>query len=76
MKNKIELHTIAIYNNKEYELQNLLNGLLEEINKKNNIINELKETIKELTDDSEDTTCYEITNTVKRLLLEELEENK
>jgi predicted nuclease with TOPRIM domain len=50
--------------------------LQQELQRKDNIINELKETIKELTDDSEDTTCYEITNTVKRLLLEELEENK
>lgn len=48
----------------------------DELIRNDNIINNTIETIKELIDDSEDTTCYEITNTVKRLLLEELEKGE
>ena len=41
-KEEIKLHTIAMYKEEEYELQDLFNGLLEENQKLNNIINELE----------------------------------
>lgn len=54
MNKEIELHTIATFQGKEYELENLLNGLLnkleekdKEIEKLNNIIDELEEWFKE-----------------------------
>lgn len=45
--NEISLITIATYNDKEYDLQDLLNNLLNEIQRKDNIINELKKWLEE-----------------------------
>lgn len=49
MNREISLHTIALYNGTEYELENLLNDLLykidqleQELQRKNNIINSLE----------------------------------
>jgi len=49
MNKEITLHTIAEYNGTEYELENLLNDLLykidqleQELQRKDNIINDLK----------------------------------
>lgn len=45
MNKEITLHTIATYDDKEYELQDLLNNLLNECQRKDNIINDLKSSI-------------------------------
>lgn len=45
MKESIELHTIGIFKNKEYEMEDLLNGLLEENLRLDNIINKAIEYI-------------------------------
>lgn len=45
MKESIELHTVGIFRGKEYEMQELFNGLLEENIKLNNIIKEVREYI-------------------------------
>lgn len=42
MNKEISLHTIATYNDKEYELQDLLNNLLNELQRKDKNWNELK----------------------------------
>ena len=54
MNKEIELHIIATYQGKEYELENLLNGLLNKLEEKdneierlNNIIDELEKWLKE-----------------------------
>ena len=56
MNKEIELHIIATYQGKEYELENLLNGLLNKLEEKdneierlNNIIDELEKWLKEET---------------------------
>lgn len=43
MKESIELHTIGTFRGKEYEMQELMNGLLEENNRLNNIIDNMQE---------------------------------
>lgn len=45
MNKEITLHTIATYDDKEYELQDLLNNLLNKLQRKDNNWNELKEFI-------------------------------
>ena len=62
MNNEIKLHTIAVYNNEEYELQDLLNGLL-------NKLNIIEQYIKELDDETDDTCLYQITKETKEYLL-------
>ena len=69
MNNEIKLHTIAVYNNKEYELQDLLNGLL-------NKLNIIEEYIKELDDETDDTCLYQITKETKEKLLSILRGDK
>lgn len=41
--NEISLNTIAYYQGEEYDLQDLLNGLLNQLQRKDNIINAIKE---------------------------------
>ena len=47
MKESIELHTIGLFRGEEYEMQDLLNGLLEENNRLNNNWNDLEKYTKE-----------------------------
>ena len=60
--NEINLITIAFYQGKEYNLEDLLNGLL-------NKLNMLEEYIKELDDETDDTCLYQITKETKEYLL-------
>lgn len=60
--NEINLITIAFYQGKEYNLEDLLNGLL-------NKLNMLEEYIKELDDETDDTCLYQITKETKDNLL-------
>ena len=69
MNNEIKLHTIAVYNNKEYELQDLLNGML-------NKLNIIEEYIKELDDETDDTCLYQITKETKEKLMSILRGDK
>lgn len=42
-EDKIELHTIGTFRGEEYEMQDLLNGLLEENHRLNNILDKFEE---------------------------------
>jgi molecular chaperone GrpE (heat shock protein) len=67
--NEISLITIAFYQGKEYNLEDLLNGLL-------NKLNMLEEYIKELDDETDDTCLYQITKETKEKLLSILKGDK
>ena len=69
MNNEIKLHIIAVYNNEEYELEDLLNGLL-------NKLNIIEEYIKELDDETDDICLYQITKETKEKLLSILKGDK
>lgn len=78
MNREISLHTIALYNGTEYELENLLNSLLykidqlqQELQRKDNNWNELKRYVDKLYEDETYHSMGEVLDKIK-----ELEENK
>ena len=73
MKETIELHTVGIFRGKEYEMQELFNGLLEENQRLNNIIKEVREYIEKTSDNEYSYGDYEIHYEVKKELLEILD---
>ena len=64
---EVKLHTIATYNNQEYELEELCNGFLEEIERLNNIIKQIYKTFKEGRFE-DDCDCIQIEELITREL--------
>ena len=69
MKETIELHTVGIFRGKEYEMQELFNGLLEENQRLNNIIKEVREYINKI-------PTHPVIRIFKKELLEILDKEK